>query len=167
MLRIKRAYEPYSPSDGYRVLVDRLWPRGLRKTDAHFDTWLKELAPSEELRKWFAHDPKRFERFRKCYEHELAVDDAVAGMLDGLAKRASRSTVTLVYGARDEEHNNAVVLAEALDRRLAKPRSSARRASASAPATRARAPRVRSAAPKPRTRKTPARRRLHDGEQRA
>lgn len=165
MLRIKRAYEPYSRSDGYRVLVDRLWPRGLRKTDAHFDTWLKELAPSEELRKWFAHDPKRFDRFRRCYEHELAADDAAAGLLDGLAKRASHSTVTLVYGARDEEHNNAVVLAEALERRLAKPRSSVRRASA--PLRGTRAPRVRSAAPKPRTRKTPARRRLHDGEQRA
>ena len=120
-VRSKRAYEPPEPSDGYRVLVDRLWPRGVAKEDARLDEWARELAPSPELRKWFAHDPGRFEEFRRRYLEELA---AHGEKLDELRRRARGGTVTLVYAARDTEHNDAVVLAEVLRRRapLRRPR---------------------------------------------
>ncbi len=111
MIRLKRAYEPASPSDGYRVFVERLWPRGLRKEDAHFDAWLKDVAPSDELRRWFHHDPERWSQFRLRYRKELR--DA-EGLLDDLAKRARRGRVTLVYATRDEEHNGAVVLRDVI-----------------------------------------------------
>jgi uncharacterized protein YeaO (DUF488 family) len=116
MIRLKRAYAPRSRSDGYRVLVERLWPRGLSKEDAHLDAWLKELAPTEGLRKWFGHDPARFAKFSERYEKELE-DDEAQELLDGLAERAGRGTITLVYAAKDEEHNSAVVLARELERR--------------------------------------------------
>ncbi len=112
MIRLKRVYDPPAESDGERVLVDRLWPRGLSKARAHVDEWRKDLAPSDELRKWFAHDPRRFREFRARYKRELRRAD-----LGPLARHAKRHTVTLVYGARDEAHNNAVVLAEALSAR--------------------------------------------------
>ena len=117
MVRLKRAYEPAARSDGHRVLVERLWPRGLRKDEAHFDAWLKEIAPSDALRKWFGHDPARFVEFRKRYLRELRAAGA-REVLDDLVHRARRETVTLVYSAHDEEHNNAVVLAGELERRL-------------------------------------------------
>lgn len=110
-VRIKRAYEQAEDSDGYRVLIDRLWPRGVSKTDARLDEWAKELAPSDELRRWFGHDPERFEAFRRRYAEELA---AHAERLEELRARARSGTLTLVYGARDTEHNDAVVLAEVL-----------------------------------------------------
>ncbi len=116
MIQLKRAYDPPSPSDGYRVLVDRLWPRGLKKEKAHLDAWLKDIAPSTQLRQWFAHDPTRFDAFRDRYERELTEDTARA-RLDELAARAAHETVTLVYSAHDEEHNNAVVLAREIERR--------------------------------------------------
>jgi uncharacterized protein YeaO (DUF488 family) len=120
MVRVKRAYEPASSRDGYRVLVDRLWPRGLRKEDAALDAWLKELAPSDALRKWFGHDPTRWQDFRERYERELRRPDAQSELGD-LARRAAEKTVTLVYAAHDEEHNNAVVLAEKLESRRSVP----------------------------------------------
>jgi uncharacterized protein YeaO (DUF488 family) len=129
MIQVKRAYEPVLASDGYRVLVDRLWPRGLRKEDARLDEWLKELAPSDALRKWFGHDPSRFQGFRERYARELHENPAAGELLDALATRAARETVTLVYSAHDEEHNNAVVLAEEIARRSAH-RPRARRAAA-------------------------------------
>jgi uncharacterized protein YeaO (DUF488 family) len=110
-VRLKRAYESPAPSDGYRVLIDRLWPRGVRREDARLDEWARELAPSTELRQWFAHDPERFEEFRRRYTAELAGQDA---KLRELRRRARHGTLTLIYGAHDEEHNDAVVLAQIL-----------------------------------------------------
>jgi uncharacterized protein YeaO (DUF488 family) len=116
MVKLKRAYEPAASSDGDRVLVDRLWPRGVRKDDAALDAWLKDLAPSDALRKWFAHEPARFREFRARYARELK-SPAAEELLEDLAERAKRGTVTLIYAARDETHNNAVVLAHELERR--------------------------------------------------
>jgi uncharacterized protein YeaO (DUF488 family) len=110
-IRLKRAYDPPEHSDGYRILVDRLWPRGVSKEEARLDEWARELAPSSELRKWFGHDPARFDEFRRRYTEELAAHDE---KLRELRRRARGATVTLVYGARDTEHNDAVVLAELL-----------------------------------------------------
>jgi uncharacterized protein YeaO (DUF488 family) len=110
-VRVKRAYEQAAGSDGYRVLIDRLWPRGVSKDDARLDEWARELAPSDELRRWFAHDPARFDEFRRRYADELAVH---ADRLEELRARARAGTLTLVYAARDTEHNDAVVLAELL-----------------------------------------------------
>lgn len=116
-VQLRRAYEPAEPSDGYRVLVDRLWPRGLKREEAQLDEWAHELAPSAELRRWFGHDPTRFDEFRRRYLDELAGQEE---KLRELRRRAAKGTLTLVYAARDTEHNNAVVLAEAL--RGGKPR---------------------------------------------
>lgn len=106
-IRVKRAYEPPSPEDGTRVLVDRLWPRGLRKADAAIDGWLKEIAPSSELRRWFGHDPSRWEEFRRRYQAELS---ARPELLDRLRAQAAQGTLTLVYATHDEDHNHAIVL---------------------------------------------------------
>lgn len=121
-IRLKRAYEPASAGDGYRVLVDRLWPRGVSKQQAKLDEWAKELAPSSQLREWFGHEPSRFPEFRRRYIDELRAD---APRLKELRRRASKSTLTLVYSAHDSEHNDAVVLAEVLRRGL--PKSARRR----------------------------------------
>jgi uncharacterized protein YeaO (DUF488 family) len=110
-VRLKRAYDRVAPGDGYRVLVDRLWPRGVSKERARLDEWARELAPSAELRTWFGHDPERFAEFERRYRAELA---AHGEKVDELRRRAREGTVTLVYAARDEEHNDAVVLAELL-----------------------------------------------------
>ena len=115
MIKLKRAYEPASRRDGYRVLVERLWPRGIRKEDLVLDAWEKEIAPSHELRKWFGHDPKRWSEFQKRYRQELK-DSAAAERLHELARRAADGTVTLIFSSHDVEHNNAVVLAEVLER---------------------------------------------------
>jgi uncharacterized protein YeaO (DUF488 family) len=109
-IRIKRVYLPPEKSDGQRVLVDRLWPRGLRKEDAHLVLWLKEAGPSTELRKWFGHDPARWQEFRLRYAHELKDNPAVARLLE----LARNGDLTLLYSARDTAHNQAVVLAELL-----------------------------------------------------
>ena len=108
---MKRAYDPAEPRDGYRVLVDRLWPRGVSKERARLDEWARELAPSAELRTWFGHDPERFAEFERRYRAELTAHEE---KLDELRCRAREGTLTLVYAARDEEHNDAVVLAELL-----------------------------------------------------
>ncbi|MFC5742280.1 DUF488 domain-containing protein [Dyella tabacisoli] len=109
---IKSVYEPAAKADGYRVLVDRVWPRGLNKEDAALDVWAKELAPSTALRLWFGHDPTRWEGFRHCYAGEL---DAIVEHWRPLAERAARHPVTLLYAASDEEHNHAMVLMAYLD----------------------------------------------------
>ncbi|MDR7447281.1 MAG: DUF488 family protein, partial [Armatimonadota bacterium] len=111
-------YEPPEPQDGFRVLVDRLWPRGLSKEAARVDLWARELAPSDRLRRWFGHDPVKWEEFRRRYREELSRSPA-RELVQQLAERARHGTVTLVFGARDERHNNAVVLAEVLQERLA------------------------------------------------
>jgi uncharacterized protein YeaO (DUF488 family) len=108
---LKRAYEAASPDDGQRILVDRLWPRGVKKSDAAIDEWMKELAPSAELRKWFAHDPARWEEFRLRFRSELHQRSDELSKLRALARD---SRVKLVYAARDEVHNDAVVLRDIL-----------------------------------------------------
>lgn len=111
--QIKRIYDEPSDEDGYRVLVDRLWPRGVSKEAAQLDEWLKEITPSPELRKWFDHDPDKFEEFKKRYENELASKDEPVGKLIDIAENQN---VTLLYAAKDETHNHAIVLKEFLER---------------------------------------------------
>jgi uncharacterized protein YeaO (DUF488 family) len=106
-VQVKRVYEPPSGEDGVRVLVDRLWPRGLSKAGAAVDLWLKDLAPSVRLRRWFNHDPSRWAEFKQRYAEELDAKKAAVAALVGAAKRGR---VTLVFGARDPHHNNAVAL---------------------------------------------------------
>ncbi|MFA5488110.1 MAG: DUF488 domain-containing protein [Candidimonas sp.] len=110
-LRLKRIYEPADPDDGARILVDRLWPRGISKAKAALDDWMKDIAPSAELRQWFGHDPQRWPQFQQRYEAELREH---AEALDRIRNLAKTKTVTLLYGARDEEHNDAVVLRNVL-----------------------------------------------------
>lgn len=106
-LRVKRIYEPPSPRDGLRFLVDRLWPRGLKKEACKLDGWLKDIAPSAELRRWFGHDPARWEEFQQRYFEQL---DERPDTCLALAEQARKKTVTLLYAARDCEHNHAVAL---------------------------------------------------------
>jgi uncharacterized protein YeaO (DUF488 family) len=113
-LKLKRAYNPPSKDDGCRILVDRLWPRGLRKNQARIDCWLKEIAPSTALRKWFGHDPTRWDEFRRRYFAEL---DGRTPVVEELRKRTRQGSVTLIYGARDGTYNHAVALQEYLRRR--------------------------------------------------
>ena len=108
-IKIKRVYEKPDKNDGIRILVDRLWPRGLTKEKAGIDLWLKYIAPSTELRKWFGHDPEKWDEFRKRYRNELKEDEEQVSLLKDQMKKG---TVTLVYGANNEEHNQAVVLKE-------------------------------------------------------
>lgn len=128
MLKIKRVYEKKEASDGKRILVDGLWPRGMSKSDAFIDEWMKDLSPSAELRKWYGHDPEKWPEFRKRYLKELSSPDK-RDLLEGLAQEASCANVTLVYGAKDSEHSNARVLEELLSQGLKKlvRRSPARR----------------------------------------
>ncbi len=106
-IQLKRIYEPFVPADGYRVLVDRLWPRGLKIENAHIDEWLKEIAPSDELRHWFNHEPEKWIEFKKRYRAELKENDSVAKMKTILK---IHPLVTFLYGAKDEEHNQAIAL---------------------------------------------------------
>ncbi|MGB6241245.1 MAG: DUF488 family protein [Castellaniella sp.] len=115
-VQIKRAYEPPADDDGLRVLVDRLWPRGLSKASFQHDRWCKDLAPSTELRRWFGHQPERWEQFQRDYRAELR-SHAALGLMDEILTTAQGRPVTLLYGARDTEHNQAVVLAQALQDR--------------------------------------------------
>jgi uncharacterized protein YeaO (DUF488 family) len=112
-VRLKRAYEPPESADGYRVLIDRIWPRGISRKAADLDEWARELAPSSDLRRWFGHDPARFDEFRRRYREELVPHE---DKLRELRQRARNGALTLVYAARDTEHNDAVVLAELLGR---------------------------------------------------
>lgn len=111
---LKRIYEESADADGFRVLVDRLWPRGVSKEKADLDLWLKEIAPSTELRKWFNHDPKRWVGFQRKYRAELSKNTDSVAVLKGVLKGKKR--VTLLYGAKDEEHNEAIVLKDFLSR---------------------------------------------------
>ena len=110
-VRVKRIYDRADAGDGYRVLIDHVWPRGVSRERARLDDWARALAPSDELRRWFAHDPARFDEFRARYRGELASE---RDRLLELARRAREGPVTILYAARDREHNNAVVLAELL-----------------------------------------------------
>jgi uncharacterized protein YeaO (DUF488 family) len=117
-IRIQRVYEPPEPGDGYRVLVERLWPRGLTRERAALDAWAKDVSPSPALRTWYAHDPGKFEEFTERYRDELAASPA-REVVEDLRRRAAKGPVTLVYAARDEERNSARVLRDLL---LAVPR---------------------------------------------
>jgi uncharacterized protein YeaO (DUF488 family) len=109
--KIKRIYDSPDKDDGFRILVDRLWPRGVSKDKAKINLWLKDIAPSESLRKWFAHDPAKWAEFKQKYFHELGNTKAV---IDGIKKKA-KSGVTLLYAAKDEQHNNAQALKEYIE----------------------------------------------------
>lgn len=109
---LKRAYEPASPDDGARILVDRLWPRGVSKEKAALTEWMKQIAPSDELRRWFNHDPARWDEFRERYMRELK---GHTELLDHIRKLAKAGPVTLIYGAKDQQHNEATVLRDLLD----------------------------------------------------
>ena len=110
-IHLKRVYEAPSPNDGVRILVDRLWPRGLSKAHAGIDRWMKEIAPSDDLRHWFGHDPRRWEEFRRRYHAELSRHEELLNELRAIARQGS---LTLVYAACDEDHNQAVVLRDVL-----------------------------------------------------
>ena len=114
MIKLKRVYEKASPRDGFRVLVDRLWPRGLTKERASVDLWLKQVAPTTELRKWFGHDPAKWKEFQTRYRKELKGQNDALSLLK---QKSKEHTVTLMYGARDEEHNEALVLKRVLEDR--------------------------------------------------
>lgn len=114
-IQLKRAYDAADPGDGTRVLVDRLWPRGLAKDRARIDVWLRDVAPSTELRKWYGHEPEKWEEFRRRFRDELR-EGAAASALDQLRELARKGRVTLVFAARDTEHANANVLRELLER---------------------------------------------------
>lgn len=114
-VRTKRVQEPPHDDDGRRVLVDRLWPRGVKREDAYIDEWVPDVAPSDGLRKWFGHDRERFDEFRRRYVEELK---GRRGLVSDLRRSAREGTLTLVYAARDTERNNAVVLADVLRRGL-------------------------------------------------
>ena len=115
MIKLKRAYESATADDGMRVLVERLWPRGLKKADVHVDAWLKEVAPSDALRRWFRHDPRRWGEFRRRYFAEL---EAKPAAWKPLSHAARRRRVTLVHSAHDVDHNNAVALQQYLEARM-------------------------------------------------
>lgn len=121
-VRVKRAYEQPEATDGYRVLVDRLWPRGVLKDALAIDVWMKEIGPSNELRRWFGHDAARWDEFATGYRGELRRQPA-AGLVDELVALANRGALTLVYGAKDELHNQAVVLRELIERRRRRTRA--------------------------------------------
>lgn len=117
-IRIKRVYEPYEKSDGYRVLVDRLWPRGLTKEKVHYDLWEKAVAPSNEVRKAFGHKPENWKTFQEAYGAELDANPAAEEFAEAL-KKENPKTVTLLYGAKNTQMNQAVVLKAWLEKRLA------------------------------------------------
>ena len=114
MIKIKRIYDPPTEDDGFRILVDRLWPRGLTKEKAKVDLWLKEIAPSDKLRKWFSHDPKKYEEFKRRYAKEL---EDKSEILKRIKSESKKGTITILFSAKDTEHNNATVLKELLSAR--------------------------------------------------
>ena len=115
-VRVRRAYDPPLPEDGRRVLVDRLWPRGIKKEKLFLNAWLKELAPSDELRRWFSHDPTRWQEFQQRYRQELR-GPRQQQLIDELADQASRRNVTLIYSSREERYNNAIALRDIIEGR--------------------------------------------------
>ncbi len=117
-IKIRRAYEEKGKDDGYRVLVDRLWPRGIKKEDLTYSWWAKDIAPSDELRESFNHDKDKFNNFKKSYKKELENNEIKAEFLDKIKTQLKKHNVTLVYGAKDKEHNQAVVLKEWIKEKL-------------------------------------------------
>jgi uncharacterized protein YeaO (DUF488 family) len=119
VLKIKRAYDKPEATDGQRILIDRLWPRGISKAEAGIDEWQKDLGPSSQLRQWFNHDPLKWEEFRKSYLRELT-DPGKKALLEKIAQTARQANVTLIYASKDTEHSNALVLAEIIGKMLKK-----------------------------------------------
>ena len=115
-ISLKRVYEKESENDGYRILIDGLWPRGIGKKHAHIDEWAKDLAPSNDLRTWFHHDPDKWYKFKIMYLNELQTNANVIPQIREILKKAKNGKVTLIYAARDEKYNNAVVLKEFLEK---------------------------------------------------
>ena len=113
MIKIKRIYDPATPGDGKRIYIDRLWPRGMRKEEVKIDEWLKEISPSESLRKWFGHDPSKYGEFKRRYTKELEKHTEI---LERIRKEGKKKTVTLLFSAKDVEHNNATVMREILSK---------------------------------------------------
>lgn len=118
LLKTKRIYEPYDSQDGYRILVDRLWPRGIKKIEAHIDQWDKAIAPSNALRKWFDHDSEKFEAFKARYLEEIEHNDERKALCDVIKEHLPMENVTLLYGAKDHEYNQAIILQEWLKANL-------------------------------------------------
>ncbi|WP_203247077.1 DUF488 domain-containing protein [Sporosarcina beigongshangi] len=116
--QLKRIYEPFKPEDGHRVLIDRLWPRGISKEHAHLADWAKDVAPSSELRKWFDHDPDKFLVFQEKYVNELRTDAVKTNKVSELRQLASTTPITLVFAAKDPIQNHAVILKEELERNI-------------------------------------------------
>ena len=112
MIKIKRIYDPASTDDGKRIYIDRLWPRGMKKEEVKIDEWLKEISPSDGLRKWFGHDPSKYAEFKRRYKRELEKHSQI---LERIKKEGKRETVTLLFSAKDVEHNNATVMREILN----------------------------------------------------
>jgi uncharacterized protein YeaO (DUF488 family) len=127
MLNLKRAYDPPARDDGRRFLVERLWPRGVKKSTLHLDAWLKDVAPSRELRKWFSHDPRKWTEFQKRYRSELKQHPEAS---DPILRAARQGTVTLVYAARDPKRNSAAVLCDYLKKKLTVKESQGRKSAA-------------------------------------
>ena len=119
-INIKRIYDSYSPEDGWRILVDRVWPRGISKEKAHLDDWCKDLAPSNELRKWFGHIPAKFDEFARLYYQELEVNAEAQADIGQILAKSKDWIVTMLYSARDTEHNQAVVLRKYIEDKASK-----------------------------------------------
>ncbi len=119
MIKVKRVYDKADITDGDRILVDRLWPRGIRRSTPNIDVWIKDVAPSDELRKWFAHDPAKWKAFKEKYRKELSSNKALDKLIEYIN---SKDTVTFLYSTKDTEHNNAQVLLEVVNERLKKER---------------------------------------------
>ena len=115
MIKTKRMYQPPAEEDGFRILVDKLWPRGVKKEVARIDLWLKEIAPSDELRKWFSHDPQKWGEFRKRYDKQLGTKQELLHKIKQIEKE--KGNITLLYSARDAEHNNAIALLAVLEKK--------------------------------------------------
>ncbi|WP_435029516.1 DUF488 domain-containing protein [Levyella massiliensis] len=117
-LQCKRIYEPANETDGFRILVDRLWPRGIKKEKAHIHLWAKEIAPSNELRKWFSHDPVKFDAFKKRYRQELTSNPASQKLSNLCLRKIKDQNITLLYAAKNEQYNQAVVIKEWLEEQI-------------------------------------------------
>jgi len=117
-LQCKRIYEPANETDGFRILVDRLWPRGIKKEKAHINLWAKEIAPSNELRKWFSHDPVKFDAFKKRYRQELTSNPASQKLSNLCLRKIKDQNITLLYAAKNEQYNQAVVIKEWLEEQI-------------------------------------------------
>ena len=115
LIKLKRAYEKTDPEDGTRILIDRLWPRGLRKENAKLDSWLKDIAPSNELRKWYSHDPAKWTQFKERYWKELYVKQDI---VSALAQQSERNTITLVFSSKEEKLNNAAALKQYIEHKF-------------------------------------------------